>query len=60
MTVKERLIIYLDYKKETKSAFGRKIGVSAAYITSMRKSRRFGQKVGVDYIKINKNKPEFP
>lgn len=38
MTVKERLIIYLDYKNETKSAFGRKIGVSSAYVTSMRKS----------------------
>ena len=38
MTVKERLIAYLDYKKVSKSDFGRSIGVSSAYVTSMRKS----------------------
>ena len=38
MTVKERLIAYLDYKKVSKSYFGRSIGVSSAYVTSMRKS----------------------
>ena len=38
MTVKERLITYLDYKKVSKSDFGRSIGVSSAYVTSMRKS----------------------
>lgn len=52
MTVKERLIIYLDYKKETKSAFGRKIGVSAAYITSMRKS--------IDAEKLKSIAMEYP
>lgn len=38
MSVKERLILYLDYKKVSKSDFGRSIGVSSAYVTSMRKS----------------------
>lgn len=38
MSVKERLITYLDYKKVSKSDFGRSIGVSSAYVTSMRKS----------------------
>lgn len=38
MSVKERLIAYLDYKKVSKSDFGRSIGVSSAYVTSMRKS----------------------
>lgn len=38
MTVKERLIAYLDYKKVSKSDFGRSIGVSSAYVSSMRKS----------------------
>lgn len=38
MTVKERLINYLDYKRISKTAFGRAIGVSSSYITSMRKS----------------------
>ena len=36
--IKERLIEYLDYKGESKSEFGRKVGVSSAYITSIRKS----------------------
>ncbi|MCO6564353.1 MAG: hypothetical protein J6581_02795 [Apibacter sp.] len=38
MTVKERLISYLKYEKISKSEFGRSIGVSSAYISSMRKS----------------------
>lgn len=38
MTVKERLEEYLKYKKINKSAFGREIGVSNAYISSIRKS----------------------
>ena len=38
MSVKERLITYLNYKKVSKSDFGRSIGVSSAYVTSMRKS----------------------
>lgn len=37
-SVKERLILYLEYKGLSKAEFGRKIGVSPAFITSMRKS----------------------
>lgn len=37
-SVKDRLIGYLEYKGITKSEFGRRIGVSSAFITSMRKS----------------------
>jgi phage repressor protein C with HTH and peptisase S24 domain len=38
MAVKERLIIYLARKKISKSDFGKSIGVSNAYVTSIRKS----------------------
>lgn len=38
MSVKERLIEYLDFKGISKSNFGRAIGVSSAYVTSIRKS----------------------
>jgi transcriptional regulator with XRE-family HTH domain len=38
MTVKERLIEYLKVKKISKSDFGKAIGVSNAYVTSIRKS----------------------
>jgi transcriptional regulator with XRE-family HTH domain len=38
MTVKERLIEYLKSKKISKSDFGKAIGVSNAYVTSIRKS----------------------
>lgn len=37
-SVKERLIAYLEYKGVNKSEFGRRIGVSSAFVTSMRKS----------------------
>lgn len=37
-TVKERLIAFLDYECVNKSEFGRRIGVSSAFVTSMRKS----------------------
>lgn len=37
-SVKNRLIKYLNFKGISKSEFGRSIGVSNAYITSMRKS----------------------
>ena len=37
-TVKDRLIYYLDYIGINKSEFGRKIGVSSAFVTSIRKS----------------------
>lgn len=36
--IKERLLSYLRYKKVNNSEFGRMIGVSNAYITSIRKS----------------------
>lgn len=37
-TVKERLIEYLKYKCISKTEFGERIGVSNAYVTSIRKS----------------------
>lgn len=37
-SIKFRLIRYLERKKVSKADFGRRIGVSGAYITSMRKS----------------------
>ena len=37
-TIKERLIAYLKYKGVNNSEFGRIIGVSNAYISSIRKS----------------------
>ena len=37
-TVKQRLIEYLKYKKISKTEFGRLIGVSSAFVTSMRTS----------------------
>jgi hypothetical protein len=38
MSVKERLTKFVEYKKISNSAFCREIGVSAAFISSMRKS----------------------
>ena len=37
-TVKSRLLIYLKAKKISQSEFGRTIGVSAAYVASIRRS----------------------
>lgn len=37
-TVKDRLIAYLSEKKLSKAEFGRRIGASSAFVTSMRKS----------------------
>ena len=37
-TVKERLIKYLSEKRISKTEFGRKIGVSNAYVSSIRES----------------------
>lgn len=51
-TVKERLVAYLDSIKISKAEFGRKIGVSSAYVTSMRKS--------IQPDKIEKIKEVFP
>ena len=38
MTVKQRLIDYIKYKKISKIEFGRQIGVSSAFVTSIIKS----------------------
>ena len=37
-TVKQRLIDYLAFKRVSKAEFGRAIGVSSSYVTSMRNS----------------------
>lgn len=37
-TVKERLTEYLNFKRVSKSEFGRAIGVSASYVSAIRKS----------------------
>ena len=37
-SVKERLIEFLEHERVSKAEFGRKIGVSSAYVTSIRKS----------------------
>ena len=50
--VKDRLIEYLEYKGVNKSEFGRRIGVSSAFVTSMRKS--------MQPDKIRAIKEEFP
>lgn len=51
-SVKNRLIEYLEYKGVNKSEFGRRIGVSSAFITSMRKS--------IQPDKVRSIKSEFP
>ena len=38
LTVKDRLIAFLENKNISKSEFGRRVGVSSAFVTSMRKS----------------------
>lgn len=47
-TVKERLSEYLKAKRITKAEFGRSIGVSASYVTSMRDNGRAS--IGVEKI----------
>lgn len=37
-SVKDRLVQYLQYKRVSKSEFGRKIGVSSAYVSSIRRA----------------------
>ena len=37
-TIKSRLIDFLDYKRVSKTDFGKSIGVSNAFVTSIRKS----------------------
>ena len=39
-TIKERLTAYLKYKGINKSEFGRMVGVSNAYISSIRKMKK--------------------
>lgn len=50
-TVKDRLIAYLKYKGVNKSEFGRSIGVSSAFISSMRKSLQpdKAEKIALEY-----------
>lgn len=51
-TVKERLKAYLSENNISMAEFGRRIGVSPAYITSMRKS--------IQPDKVERIKEEFP
>ena len=51
-SVKERLIKFLDFKKISKTKFGVTIGVSPAYVTSMRDS--------ISREKIEKIKNHYP
>lgn len=51
-TVKDRLKAYLSAKNISMAEFGRRIGVSGAYVTSMRKS--------IQPDKIEKIRAEFP
>lgn len=55
MPVKERLTEYLKSKKISKSAFGRDIGVSSAYIASIRKSIQPDklQRIALKYPDLN-------
>lgn len=57
MSVKERLIAYLDYKCISKSEFGRAIGVSTSYIHSIRKSIQPDKIQGIaqNYADLNIN-----
>lgn len=56
-TIKERLVAYLKYKGVNKSEFGRAIGVSNAYITSIRKSIQPDkvQKISSHFPDLNMN-----
>jgi beta-glucosidase/6-phospho-beta-glucosidase/beta-galactosidase len=54
-TVKERLIAYLSYKRISKAEFGRRIGVSSAFVTSMSKSIQPDkvQRISLEFPDIN-------
>ncbi len=56
-SVKHRLISYLEHKGISKSEFGRTIGVSSAYITSMRKSIQPDKlkSISISYPDLNTN-----
>lgn len=51
-TVKERLMSYLKFKKISQAEFGRTIGVSSAYVASIRKS--------IDKDKLSLIRSAFP
>jgi transcriptional regulator with XRE-family HTH domain len=51
-TIRERLTAYLDQKKISKSEFGRRIGVSDAFVTSIKKS--------ISPEKLQRIRTEFP
>ena len=51
-TIKERLVAYLELKRISKSEFGRRIGVSNAFVTSLKKS--------ISPDKLQLIKEEFP
>lgn len=51
-TVKERLEAYLEYRRVSKSEFGRSIGVSASYVSAIRKS--------IDKEKIKRIEEQYP
>ena len=55
MSIKERLIKFLEIKKISKSEFGRRIGVSSAFITSMRKSMQPDklQRIASEFPELN-------
>ena len=55
MSVKERLIKFVEYKKMSKSAFCRSIGVSSAFISSMVKSIQPDkvQRITLEYPELN-------
>ncbi len=51
-TPRERLTAYLDHKKISKSEFGRRIGVSNAFVTSIKKA--------ISPEKLQRIREEFP
>ena len=51
-SVKERLEAYLEYRRISKSEFGRSIGVSTSYVSAIRKS--------IDKEKIKKIEAIYP
>lgn len=51
-TIRERLTSYLELKKISKSEFGRRIGVSNAFVTSLKKA--------ISPEKLQKIREEFP
>ena len=54
-SVKDRLTIYLKHARVTKVEFGRRIGVSNSYVTSMRKSIQpdKAEKIAAEFPDLN-------